>query len=432
MKHFFKKLFPLIFTLLLIAVLPVSASAAAPGKVTGLKATTKDNTITLKWKKVSKAKGYYVYLVNRSTGAAKQVKKTSGTSCTLKKLTYNKAYSYKVCAFNSKKETGAFSEVVTKTPKLSRPATPRTFTYSSLGNCSINLKWSGIGNASGYVIDSYNSETKTYEIIKKITPNTTKKITISKLTAGKTYKFRVRSYRKSGSVISYSSPSKVLTIKAKALSQEAQTVRSCRYKATVKTTVTAKNKTTKKNFTLKAGTKITVTAKSGTTVNGYLSNGNAITVRRSALKYTGLDKAAKDYSKAVKEEYINSKHYSSPTKYFIWISQYTTRVNIFKGSQGKWKLVKTFPCVVGSWKNRTPSGLRRILKKQSSGDYGGPFIYFSLGETGTMENPDGARFHNLVDNRIGVAASHGCCRIRLDDLWYIYNNCPVNTPVLVY
>lgn len=57
--------------------------------------------------------------------------------------------------------------------------------------------------------------------------------------------------------------------------------------------MTVTDKTTKKKVTLAKGTSLTVTSKNGKVVNGYLKNGHRISIKRSYLKYTGLDVSSK-------------------------------------------------------------------------------------------------------------------------------------------
>ena len=58
---------------------------------------------------------------------------------------------------------------------------------------------------------------------------------------------------------------------------------------------------------------------------------------------------ALDWPKSKKEEYVNKKKFKSKTKYLIWASTYTQRVNIFKGKKGHWKLIKSYRCVSGEF-----------------------------------------------------------------------------------
>ncbi len=429
MKRYLNRLLPLFFLLVCLCCTPVSA-ASAPGKVTGLRATSTDASIKLKWNKASKAKKYAIYRVDSTGGQQKLIKKTSSTSCTVKGTLGVISY-YKVCAISKNGKSGAFSSVIAVTPHISTPATPDNFQLKSRGSLYVTLKWRGVGNASGYVIESYNSSTGSYNVIKKISSAKTKETQFKNLSENTTYKYRIRSYRTVNGTTLYSSPSDVVTVTAIKFSSKVESVRTPYYTVKVKKTVSATNVTNGSSITLKSGTKLVAKSKKGSKVYAYTSDGRYIQVKRSSLKYTGLERRSSDYSKDVKEQFINSKGLSSKTKYFIWVSQFTYRVNIFRGSAGNWKLVSSHPCIVGKWNSRTSPGLRRILKKSSAGSYGGPVITFTSG-TGTTSNPNGNAFHNFVDGSRTGAKSHGCVRVSTSVLRYIYHNCPIGTTVYVY
>lgn len=429
MKQYLKRIFPLLFLLVCLCCSTASA-ASAPGKVTGLKATSSDASIKLKWKKASKAKKYAIYRTDSTGKQETLLKKTSSTSCTIKGTIGVTSY-YKVCALNKSGKSGAFSSVIAVTPRVSAPGTPDNLRLKSRGSLYVTLKWGGVGNSSGYVVESYNKETGSYDIVKTIRSAKTKEAQIKNLTENNSYKFRVRSFRNINGTVLYSSPSNVITVSAVKFSSSVESVRGPYYTVKVKKTVAAKNLSSGGTLTLKAGQKLVVRGKHGSNVYGYTSDGTSIQLKRSSLKYTGLDRRSSDYTTAVKEQFINSKGLSSKSKYFIWVSQYTYRVNIFKGSAGNWKLVTSYPCIVGSWRTRTTPGMHRILKKQSSGPYGGPVITFTRGEGG-LSNPNGNAFHHYVDGNRTGAKSHGCVRVSISALRYIYNNCPKGTSVYVY
>ena len=286
MKRYLKTLFPLIFLMVCLCCTTASA-ASVPGKVTGLKATSSDASIKLKWNKASKAKKYAVYRVDNNGGQEKLVKKTSSTSCTVKGTIGVTSY-YKVCALNKSGKSGAFSSVIAVTPRVNAPKTPSNFYLKSRGSLYVTLKWSRVNNAGGYVIESYNESTGSYDIIKTISSSKTKETSIKNLTENTTYKFRIRSLRKVNGSVIYSSPSDVITVKAVKFSSTVKAVRAPYYTVKVKKTVNASNLSGGSKITLKAGTKLVVKSKHGSKVKGYTSDGSAIQVKRSFLKYTGL------------------------------------------------------------------------------------------------------------------------------------------------
>ena len=429
MKHYFKRVFPLLCLLLILCCSCVTA-ASVPAKVNGLKATTKEATIRLTWNKASNASRYAIYRVDKSNSKAVLVKKTSSTSYRTSGV-IGITYYYKVCALNASNESGEFSSIVKVTPKAAKPATPKSFEVASRGDKSLTFKWKKVsGKANGYVIERYNQTTNTYETVKTISSRSTTQTTVSNLKADTTYKFRIRSFRTVSKQKVYSNPSSPLSAKAVAINAEVKSIRKPYYITKVKGSVTATATSDGRKISLKKGARVLATAKNGRYVSGYTSTGIHVRIRRSSLKYTGLDSTA-DYSKQTKEQFVNLRGISSRTNRLIWVSQRTYTTNIFQGSAGKWKLIKSYKCIIGRWQNRTSQGVHRILKKIYYGSYGAPQLIFTVGN-GTMSYPNGCSFHHYVDRNRTGARSHGCIRMSRSALTYLYNTCPTRTTVFVY
>lgn len=77
---------------------------------------------------------------------------------------------------------------------LKKPSTVTTLSASQTSS-AVTLKWSKTSGASGYAVYKYNTKTKKYEKLKTTTSLT---YTVSNLTAGTIYKFKVRSYASKG------------------------------------------------------------------------------------------------------------------------------------------------------------------------------------------------------------------------------------------
>lgn len=152
-----------------------------------------------------------------------------------------------------------------------------------------------------------------------------------------------------------------------------------------------------------------------------------------------------DYSTATKEGFVDQKGYSSPTSYLLWISLKTQKVNIFQGSKGNWKLIRTCPCATGNNITPTVTGVFSVIYKtyrwRFSGTVGGEYVddysrvYYVTGFWG------GQAFHSrlydssddsVMDGTIGTPASHGCVRMYDEDCQYIYDNMPYDTTVVVF
>lgn len=412
---------PFLLLLLLLCGASVQAANYKPGKVTGVTAKNVGETgFTLKWKKVSKATGYYVYRLSGTSW--KRIATVKSTSYNVKKMVPNKAYQFKVVAYRTvKKKTyvsDTFSGVLTVTTRVKKPAKPTGFRVGANGNRTLELNWNKASNASGYEVYTYDKSTG-YKKVKTLTGKSCK---FTGLTVGKKYTYAVRSYRKVSGQTVYSSYSSLVSGTPIQLSKAASAVRSFRYIRKTSKKVTVYNYDKKKNQTLKSGTKVYVNSK---TKSGYLnawiaSNGQKIKIKASALKSaTSIEFSPKnDYSKSVKEEFINSKNLISPSKYLIWINHYKTRVNIFKGSVNKWKLVKSFKVSIG--KVGSPRGIRRVCGRVRWGYENLPIVYWS---------PGGNSFHSMLGSSTGTATSGGCMRCLTNDLMWIYNNIPDGTTV---
>lgn len=154
--------------------------------------------------------------------------------------------------------------------------------------------------------------------------------------------------------------------------------------------------------------------------------------------YTLAWAQANDYDAKTKEIWINAKQYSSQTSYLVWINTTYQRVNVFQGSQGNWKLIKS--CIVGTGRSGhdTPVGVYTVGTRTKSGwtteEYNvRPVVRFKMGS--------GLAFHSrkydpkhtkMTDASIGFPVSLGCVRMYDEDIWWIYDYIPEKTTVVVY
>ncbi len=420
-------------TILLSALLLFGMSAAAkpsskyPDSVRVFKADPGTSSVSLKWTKVSGADGYYVY--QKSGSKYKQLKKVSSRKVKITGLKEGKTYKFAVKAYEKvgKKtyKSRTYKEITVKT-KVKVPEKPKGFIAINNGSRQVGLNWKRVSGAKGYEI--YQVKNGKRKLVKRITNPSANECTIGGLTNGKSASFCMRSYR----VLSdkrrvYSGYTSTKSATPKALSDKASAIHSIYYNAKTKRTVTVYNYTKKKNQVLKTGTKVIAPAK---TIKGYmtctLSNGQKIRIKGSDLRTYGFQWDSKtDYSKAAKEEMINSKNLVSETKYLIWANQYRCRINVFKGSVGNWKLIKAFKCGIGTYDAPSPKGIRKIYSKTLHGKYGVTLQWSNGGEDGS-----GNTFHEPLGIAVGYPNSHGCFRMKMNDLMWMYNNIPIGT--LVY
>ena len=155
-----------------------------------------------------------------------------------------------------------------------------------------------------------------------------------------------------------------------------------------------------------------------------------------------------DYDDFDKELYINANGYTSETEYLLWVNRDYQRANIFVGTgeANEWELHKVFIISTGGWINSTPRGVTTIPSRTAEG-----WVFPELGYRvepvvrfwPARSSPEGSSyaFHSrpldmqtreVIDDRIGVPASSGCIRMYCDDAWWIFDNIPDHTTVVVY
>ncbi len=60
-----------------------------------------------------------------------------------------------------------------------------------------------------------------------------------------------------------------------------------------------------------------------------------------------IDGTKANYETSV-TEYVNLNNFSSKTQYFIWVDLKNFKVNIFNGSNNKWKMIHSYLCTIGN------------------------------------------------------------------------------------
>lgn len=190
MKKSLKTLVALIFSVAVIASTMMFAFAA-PAKVATVKVSASTyNTVTLTWSKTSGADGYEIwYYKNNKTWT--KVNSTTSTSYTVKGLTTGTTYKFRVRAYDERLLLstlyGSASATISAKPL---PANVTGLKATGKTNKTLDLTWTKVSGASGYVIQYYKGSAWTN--LKTVTTNS---YTVSALKIGTNYKFRVRAYR---------------------------------------------------------------------------------------------------------------------------------------------------------------------------------------------------------------------------------------------
>ena len=214
MKKFTVKFlsFALTFLLAFSAVsAELIASAASLGKVKSLQSyNIDDDEINLKWKKVSGATGYQVYVYSQNKW--KKVGSTKKLYFEVDELSSAKQYKFKVRAYkkgSSKTVYGSYSAVLAAATKPDEVENVKAY---SVYQKQLKLKWSAEKRVTGYQVYLYNAKTGKYE--KKASVKNTG-LTIKNLQPGTSYKFKVRAYLKANGKVYYGEFSDVVSVKTK-------------------------------------------------------------------------------------------------------------------------------------------------------------------------------------------------------------------------
>lgn len=207
MKKLFKSLLCVILCFCMVVPTVSMASAAAAvakvSKVTLVSRTT--SSIKFKWTKVKNAKGYQVSFYNAAKKKWVSEKKTTALNYTDTGLKDATTYSYKVRAYtkkNGKVVYGKYSPVLKATTVAAPVVVKRVekVSVSASTDSSITLKWPKVAGATGYYVFIYNKYQRSWGAGRATTALS---YTVSGLSTGANYAFRVRAYTKKNGKVYY-------------------------------------------------------------------------------------------------------------------------------------------------------------------------------------------------------------------------------------
>lgn len=133
---------------------------------------------------------------------------------------------------------------------------------------------------------------------------------------------------------------------------------------------------------------------------------------------------------------INTLNIESPTPYLVYLSLTDQTTYIYEGSMNNWTLSKSFLSSTGLPGKETPKGIFSISGRdewffaqefQQGGKYWvrfmGDYLFHSLPFNETQST--------IVDETLGVPASHGCVRLEVEDSKWLYDNIDDGTKVII-
>lgn len=188
--------------------------------------------------------------------------------------------------------------------------------------------------------------------------------------------------------------------------------------------------------------------KSGSMKKGWLKKkGKKYYYDKKGHKVFGVKKIGKKtyyFNKTTGAKIPKGKYYlykriwtkSSNTKYLIYVDKGGKWVNVFKGKRKHWNIIKRYRCTIGAASTPTPSGTYKVVcKVLHFGEAKGYTCWYATGFIGSTY-----LMHSVVcyrgsktpsDGRLGVAVSHGCVRMHINNAKWIYDHIPGGTTVFI-
>lgn len=131
-----------------------------------------------------------------------------------------------------------------------------------------------------------------------------------------------------------------------------------------------------------------------------------------------------------------ANQYSSSTGYLMTVNRNTHMVYVYQGSQGNWKKINSFACGDGAPSTPTVEGKFSIYGHKYYFDSGSVRCFYASMFHGAYY------FHSTlyaqtstpqteVDGRVGLALSHGCVRLKLQNAKWVFTQIPTGTAVVV-
>lgn len=133
---------------------------------------------------------------------------------------------------------------------------------------------------------------------------------------------------------------------------------------------------------------------------------------------------------------INTLDIESKTPYIVYVNLAEQKTYVYQGSKNNWNLLKTYPCSTGLPGKETPKGVFDVDGRgewffSEQFDQGGKYYVQFLGDYLFHSLPYARDGATVVDNTLGVPASHGCIRLKDDDAKWIFDNIQNDTKVII-
>ena len=159
--------------------------------VSGFSGTATANSVKLTWKAVSRATGYEVYVYDTDSESWERITRTSKLQYTHKSLKAGTAYKYRIRAYKTLDDKKCYSKSYKTITVVTKPKAVSTFSAKA-AKTSVTLTWGKVSGVDGYEIYRYDNAKSKYV---KITATSKRTYTDKKLSAGTSYKYRIRTYK---------------------------------------------------------------------------------------------------------------------------------------------------------------------------------------------------------------------------------------------
>lgn len=173
-------------------------AVTAPAVTTSFTSSNRStNSLTLNWKAVSGATGYYIYKKSYTTGEIymrKEIENGATVSYKDEELLSGESQYYRIAAYkeiNGKKVVGDYKELTTYT--IPMPA--NNLKVMNKTDKGVRLVWDEVSGAVGYKVERKLSSNSSYSVIATIKGSSNNIYVDRNLTSGAGYTYRIRAYK---------------------------------------------------------------------------------------------------------------------------------------------------------------------------------------------------------------------------------------------
>lgn len=133
---------------------------------------------------------------------------------------------------------------------------------------------------------------------------------------------------------------------------------------------------------------------------------------------------------------VNTLNIESATPYFIYLSLEDQTTYIYEGDKNNWELTESFLSSTGLPGKETPKGIFSVSGRDTwffadEFQQGGKYWVRFMGDYLFHSVPYNETQTEVLDETLGVAASHGCVRLEVEAAKWIYDNIDDGTKVII-